>query len=81
MGGKGRGWGQDGSNRPQPPLGLRINVDNHLQSWEIAPIFALYPQISPSMARNWSLKDRFRPQPVDNFVGNFLGLLARIKGG
>jgi hypothetical protein len=56
-------------------------VDNHLQSWGIAPIFALYPQISPSMARNWSLKDRFRPQPVDNFVGNFLGLLARIMGG
>ena len=70
-----------GQTGPTHPLEGLFGVDNHLQSWVIAPIFALYPQIFPSMARNWSLKDRFRPQPVDNFVGNFLGLLARIKGG
>jgi len=82
MGGKGRGLGQDGSNRqyrpslshpratPDGALSF-IGVDNHLLSWVLTPIFALYPQIFPSLARNWSLKDRFRPQPVDKYVENF----------
>jgi len=52
MGSKGRGWGQDGSNPPNPPFVGPIGVDNHLQSFRIRPIFALYPQIFPSMARN-----------------------------
>jgi hypothetical protein len=52
MGGKGRGWGQDGSNPPNPPFEGPIGVDNHLQSFRIRPIFALYPQIFPSVARN-----------------------------
>jgi hypothetical protein len=52
MGGKGRGWGQDGSNRSYAAPDGVVSVDNHLQSWVIPPIFALYPQIFPSMARN-----------------------------
>jgi len=39
MGGKGRGWGQDGSNRPLAPIFIILGlvgggffVDNHLHS-------------------------------------------------
>ena len=51
MGGKGRGLGQDGSNRPIFNGGGLGCVDNHLHSQEVSPIFALYPQIFPSLAR------------------------------
>jgi len=48
-GGKGMGWGQVGSNRPDWSPFAKIGVDNQLHFSTFTPTFALYPQISPSL--------------------------------
>jgi hypothetical protein len=48
-GGKGRGWGQVGSNRPNLDRSPLFGVDNQLHFSGFTPTFALYPQISPSL--------------------------------
>jgi len=55
-------------------------VDNQLLFLTFTPTFALYPQISPSLEPFGSLKGRFRPQPVDNYVDNDFRAFSRDVG-